>query len=119
MILAGRFDEALELGNAEPELMISNEMVAANLAADRLDQAYEWARRGTTLEPRDFLNWVFLASVQALLEQPENARASLDRAREIVPNFTLASFSRGIRVAWRRDDIVAAIEAGLLQLGVE
>ena len=117
LILAGRFDEALEIGNAEPELMISTDMVAANLALGRFDQAYEWARRGTTLEPRDFLNWVFFASVQAHLEQPDNARASLDRAREIVPGFTLASFSQGIRVAWRRDDLVAAIEAGLLRLG--
>ena len=105
------------MDTAEPELMISTDMVAANLALGRLDQAYEWARRGTTLEPRDFLNWVFFASVQAHLEQPDNARASLDRAREIVPGFTLASFSQGIRVAWRRDDLVAAIEAGLLRLG--
>ena len=118
MIIAGRFDEALEIGNAESELTVSPDMIAGNLAVGRLDQAYEWARRATTLQPDNFLSWVYLACVQARLEQEDDARASLTRAREIVPTFTLDLFQAGSKIAWRRDDIVEAFEVGLRKLNL-
>jgi TolB-like protein/Flp pilus assembly protein TadD len=118
LIIVGRFEQALEIGNAESELQVSPDMIAGNLVADRLDQAYEWARRATTLQPDNFLSWVHLACVQARLEQEEDARASLARAREIVPTFTLDLFQAGSKIAWRRDDIVEAFEVGLRQLNL-
>jgi tetratricopeptide (TPR) repeat protein len=119
LMVSGRFDEALEIGNAQPELVVSSELVAANMVMKRFDQAYEWARRATTLEPDAFLNWLFLAAVQAQLGQAETAQVSLGRARAIVPTISLDLFEDGLRVAWRRDDIVDAIMGGFRKLGVQ
>ena len=119
LMVSGRFEEALEIGNAQPELMTSVELVAANMVMKRFDQAYEWARRATTLEPNVFLNWLHLAAVQAQLDQAEAAQASLDRAREIVPTISVALFESGSHIAWRRDDIVDALIGGFKKLGIQ
>lgn len=120
LIAVGRFADALELGREEPEMVFTTEMVTASLAVGLPDEALEWARRGTTQDPGSFLNWAYLACAQAELGQADEARASIARAKEIVPTFTVERFEKGSRVAWRnRDDIIEPVMRGLRGLDIE
>lgn len=119
-IAVGRFQEALELGRKDPETVLPGDMATASLAAGLPEEALEWSRRGTTEAPRAFLNWAYLACAQAELGQADEARASIARAKEIVPTFTVERFEKGTRIAWRnREDIVEPMTRGLRKLGLE
>jgi TolB-like protein len=121
LITVGRFEDALALASTTiGDNLSPGTMAVASLAAGKLQDALDWARRATTTTPQEFLNWAYLACAQARLGQTDEARASIARAKEIVPTFTLDLYEKGIRIGWRnREDIVEAMMGGLRELGLD
>ncbi len=120
LLLRGRFEEALEIGRDSNESATAGTMVMAALAAGRKDEALEWARRGTTEYPQNFLYWVYLAAVQGAQGRIDQAKESVLRARDIVPTFTLELFEKGMRIAWRgKDEVIDPVMDGLRKLELD
>ena len=128
LVAVGRFEDALALGREEPDMVFPatqaaiqvRAMLIANLALGRPEEALEWGWRATTQAPQDVVTWCFLASVQAALGQADSARASIERAKEIVPTFTMELYEKSLRVSWHnREDIVEPLMRGLHELGLE
>ncbi len=119
LITVGRFEEALELGREDADIQVGGQLVTACLALGRLEEALEWARRGTSEIPRSFLNWMSLACVQAAMGRDDQARASFQRAKEIIPTLTIERYEKGVRIAWRNNDVVEPNVAALRALDLD
>lgn len=120
LINVGRYEEALELGREHVDIVFHSDMVNTCLAVDEKEEALEWARRGTTERPDLYLNWMALACAQAAVGQDNEARSSFNRAKEMIPTLTVATYEKGMRLAWRRwEDIVEGNIAPLQALGLD
>ena len=120
LVTAGRFEEVLALAESLPDVPDTTTNVAvASLAVGKPELALDWAKRGTTTQPGAFANWAYLACAQARLGRADDARASIARAKEILPTLTVDRFEKGIRLAWRNDDIIEPVLGALRELGIE
>jgi curved DNA-binding protein CbpA len=77
------YEEALSYRPADARIHERAAVVALSLG--ELERALEYAVQASELAPGDADSLVALARVQLELEQAENARATLDRARRVAP----------------------------------
>ena len=118
-ILNGRVDEVVDRASAwvHPPLRL---LYIACVILGRNDEALEWAEKAVAEDPRSYLCWVELANVQSVLERTDEALESLQKARAIVPTWTLALYDKGTRITFRsKEELVEPQLAGLRKLGIE
>ena len=109
--LAGRpaeairhLEKALQLSPKDPGLVyVFHGMALAHFAAQRYEEAVDWAKRAISQKPDFAFIYRTLATTYAHLGQLEEARAALDDAERLAPEFTLAS---GRRVLLAADPLV-------------
>jgi tetratricopeptide (TPR) repeat protein len=120
-IQAGRSAEVLDmaantsLAGAEYGCVAHAELLNGG-RANALDCTQKWVGA----ESGNYLAWIALANVLAMLDRAPEAHEAWDRAKKMVPTLTLALFEKGTRGSWRdREAIAGPLYEGLRTLGLE
>ena len=92
-------------------------MHTAYAVEGRFEEALDWARKHVAAQPELYLAWVGVANALGHLGRIDEGREALQRAKTLVPTFTVDLYEKGLRLSWRdRENIVRPLVDGLRKL---
>ena len=116
LIQNGRAAEAIARGEKDrrPD---AREMHTAYAVEGRFEEALDWARKHVAAQPELYLAWVGVANALGHLGRIDEGREALQRAKTLVPTFTVDLYEKGLRLSWRdSENIVRPLVDGLRKL---
>lgn len=120
LVALERFKEVVEIANGDVDIGWPGDVVVACLALGKAQQALDWARRGTSEYPQNYLSWAYLACAQAANGKEAEAREPVERVRAIIPKFTVDKFEKGARLSYGdNDNVVEPVFRALREYGIQ
>jgi len=119
----GRSSEVIERANSMTTIstpLTHRYVYSACMIEGKHDLALEWAQKAVGAMPDNYMSWMELANVLAVVDRLEESRAAVERAKSIVPKLKFALYEKGLLISYRhKAELVEPQVAGLRKLGIE